>query len=211
MEIENCLTRCLVEQADQPELFGRHVSCLCNNRATQNAGYLRVRLTPLALRNISIGEGNLLRFFDAGEAGSTIVFVLLRQLWNSEEKPNSEIQGLTEKILHSSTDHVIVADLDGENVGLAVFSIFCSDWLGGRFAYLHAFVIDSKYRGRGFGRQLADHLFQRMKDIGLIGVELDSGFQRTEAHAVSNLKCTNFLGVSLSRSLKVQDFSRSII
>jgi len=29
--------------------------------------------------------------------------------------------------------------------------------------------------------------------------------------AVSNLKCTKLLGVSLSRSLEVQDFSRSII
>lgn len=34
---------------------------------------------------------------------------------------------------------------------------------------------------------------------------------RFEGYAVSNLKCTKLLGVSLSRSLEVQDFSRSII
>jgi GNAT superfamily N-acetyltransferase len=42
--------------------------------------------------------------------------------------------------------------------------------------------VKSEYRSRGIGSRIIEYFTKAMKDSGVIGLELDSGFARERAH-----------------------------
>ena len=55
-------------------------------------------------------------------------------------------------------------------------------FLHGRFMYIDDLVTAERWRSKGYGRALNDHLLDRARAEGCGSVQLDSGTHRTEAH-----------------------------
>lgn len=55
-------------------------------------------------------------------------------------------------------------------------------FMDGRYMYIDDLVTADRYRSRGYGKALNDHLLEKAKQAGCSSVQLDSGTQRTQAH-----------------------------
>jgi len=77
---------------------------------------------------------------------------------------------------------MVVAVADGAVRGVAVYRAFADTANGLKF-YVDDLVTDEACRGQGVGRRLMDKLSETAKAAGAGSVVLDSGTQRTRAHA----------------------------
>ena len=69
---------------------------------------------------------------------------------------------------------------------IAVFchgSFFLTFWMSGMTCYLASIITDEKYRGKGYGRLMVDHVKKLAKARGCKAIILDSGMPRKAAHA----------------------------
>ena len=55
-------------------------------------------------------------------------------------------------------------------------------FLHGRFMYIDDLVTADRWRSKGYGKTLNDHLLERARVEGCRNVQLDSGTHRTDAH-----------------------------
>jgi GNAT superfamily N-acetyltransferase len=55
-------------------------------------------------------------------------------------------------------------------------------FLHDRFMYIDDLVTADRWRSKGYGRALNDHLLERARESGCSNVQLDSGTQRVDAH-----------------------------
>ena len=55
-------------------------------------------------------------------------------------------------------------------------------FMHGRFMYIDDLVTADRWRSKGYGRALNDHLLAKARAAGCSNVQLDSGTQRTDAH-----------------------------
>jgi GNAT superfamily N-acetyltransferase len=92
------------------------------------------------------------------------------------ERARHEVQ-LTEADLHGAlfggapAVFALVAEADGEVIGVALWFLTFSTWVGRHGIYLEDLYVRPEYRGRGFGRALL---------AALAGVAVERGYGRVE-------------------------------
>jgi len=110
------------------------------------------------------------------------VYPLFEQLWPNKELNREALREVFERGVSSQTDELLCAVSDGSIVGFCAYAVVNNLWQEGAIAYVYAMVVDENFRGNGYGSKLMREVIARAKDKGLNRVELDSGFQREQAH-----------------------------
>lgn len=110
------------------------------------------------------------------------VYPLFEQLWPNKPLNRTALFEVFDRGVRSQTDELLCAVSDGIIIGFCAFAIVNNLWQEGAIAYVYAMVIDEKFRGNGFGSKLIQTVVSTAKEMGLKRVELDSGFQREQAH-----------------------------
>ncbi|MBY9077115.1 aminoalkylphosphonic acid N-acetyltransferase [compost metagenome] len=110
------------------------------------------------------------------------VYPLFEQLWPNKTLNKAELNKVFSRGVSSQTDELLCAVLDGAIIGFCAYAIVNNLWQEGYISYIYAMVVDEKQRGKGFGTVLLDEAINKSKNQGMKRVELDSGFQREQAH-----------------------------
>lgn len=110
------------------------------------------------------------------------VFPLFRQLWPNKQLDREELKNVFLRGVESPTDELFCAVLGGAVIGFCAYAIVNNLWQEGRISYIYAMVVDESHRGKGYGTRLIHAAIEKSRQQGLKRVELDSGFQREQAH-----------------------------
>lgn len=100
---------------------------------------------------------------------------LLTQLFSIEAdfKPDEGKQRRGLQLLLDSADgHCVVAEGQGAVIGMATLQVLISTAEGGRVGLVEDVIVDQKFRGRGVGTALLDHLQQWAKEHDLSRLQL---------------------------------------
>jgi ribosomal protein S18 acetylase RimI-like enzyme len=82
-----------------------------------------------------------------------------------------------------ANQELIVAELGGDIIGtLQLIVIPSLSYQGGKRSSVESVRVDSKYRGKGIGREMMLLAIERAKERGCISMQLTSHGDRTEAH-----------------------------
>jgi GNAT superfamily N-acetyltransferase len=90
---------------------------------------------------------------------------LVRELaiYEKEENEFTATLAMYENDFAENVFKSIVADVNGEIVGMVLYYLTYSTWKG-KMMYLEDFVVNEKFRGRGIGKLLYDAFIQDAKD-----------------------------------------------
>ena len=90
---------------------------------------------------------------------------LVRELaiYEKEENEFTATLAMYENDFAENVFQSIVADVNGEIVGMVLYYLTYSTWKG-KMMYLEDFVVNEKFRGRGIGKSLYDAFIQDAKD-----------------------------------------------
>ncbi len=110
------------------------------------------------------------------------VYPLFEQLWPNKSLNRTALREVFERGILSQTDELLCAVSNGVTVGFCAFAVVNNLWQEGQIAYVYALIVDEKVRGSGCGSALINEVLTTAKGKGLKRVELDSGFQREQAH-----------------------------
>jgi GNAT superfamily N-acetyltransferase len=104
----------------------------------------------------------------------------------TEEKQNvsdATIQRIFSAIISLPNQQLLVIEKDGVAVGTLFLQITPNLSHGAHpWAVLENLVVDRRYRGHGFGRQLIEHALAACRQAGCYKVQLLSSNKRKEAH-----------------------------
>lgn len=95
------------------------------------------------------------------------VFEMVKTLALYEKAPEEVKTSLEEYIRDFEAEifDVLVADKDGEVIGIALYFLTFSTWKG-RMMFLEDFVVNDEYRGIGIGKFLFDSLIEQAQALG---------------------------------------------
>ncbi|WP_297417971.1 GNAT family N-acetyltransferase [Clostridium sp.] len=110
------------------------------------------------------------------------IYNLFTQLWPNKELHKKDLLKVFERGLTADTDYYLSAVENGKVIGFSAFYIANNFWQEGIIAYDYGMIVDEKNRGQGIGKSLIDTACQIAKELGCKRFELDSGFQREDAH-----------------------------
>jgi GNAT superfamily N-acetyltransferase len=110
------------------------------------------------------------------------VYPLFEQLWLNKELDKDALKIVFNRGINSDTDELLCLDYSNELIGFCAYAIVNNLWQAGYISYMYAMVIDEKHRGKGLGTMLIKESIRDAKSKGLKRLELDSGFQREDAH-----------------------------
>lgn len=110
------------------------------------------------------------------------VFRLFGQLWPNKPLNRSELQKVFDRGVSSETDELLCVVSGSDVIGFCAYAIVNNFWQEGYISYIYAMVVDEAYRGNGYGTRLIQEAIDRSRQRGLKRLELDSGFQREQAH-----------------------------
>jgi len=90
---------------------------------------------------------------------------LVRELaiYEKEENEFTATLAMYENDFTENVFQSIVADVQGEIVGMVLYYLTYSTWKG-KMMYLEDFVVNEKFRGKGIGKLLYDAFIQEAKD-----------------------------------------------
>ena len=90
---------------------------------------------------------------------------LVRELaiYEKEENEFTATLAMYENDFAENVFQSIIADVNGEIVGMVLYYLTYSTWKG-KMMYLEDFVVNEKFRGRGIGKLLYDAFIQEAKD-----------------------------------------------
>ena len=111
------------------------------------------------------------------------VVALLRQLWPGKPLELDTLRSTFDSSLASDRQVYICAVSGRQVVGFGSLTTKSNLWSAGSVGYVDEMVIDGAHQGRGIGTQILDHLVSWARDRGCTRVELDSAFERKNAHA----------------------------
>ena len=103
----------------------------------------------------------------AEPADLTAVYALIKELAIFEKEPNQPSNSL-EKFIQDGTAkqphfHVIVAEIEAQIVGMAMYYFGYSSWKGAML-YLDDLIVKEAYRKHGIGKKLVDELINIAKE-----------------------------------------------
>lgn len=102
-----------------------------------------------------------------------IMFELIKELALYEKAPEQVTNTVEQMYLDGFGDNPIfgsiVAEVDGEVVGLSLYYYRYSTWKGKRL-YLEDLIVSEKMRGKGLGEKLLEATIQQAKDDACTGV-----------------------------------------
>lgn len=107
---------------------------------------------------------------------------MFEQLWPNKELNKNELEKVFKRGVDSQNDVLLCALLGDEIIGFCAYAIMNNLWQEGYISYIYAMVVEEKYRGKGFGKELIAEAINKSRLQGMKRVELDSGFQRERAH-----------------------------
>ena len=100
----------------------------------------------------------------ATRADVPLIFALIRDLAEYEREPDAVVatEPLLEEQLFGAHPgaEVIIAEVDGQSAGFALFFHNFSTWHGRRGLYLEDLFVRPAFRGHGIGKALMTHLAQ---------------------------------------------------
>ena len=122
-----------------------------------------------------------IRVREATPDDAEAVAELLQQLGypNTPDSVRSRLDELSLK----SDYRAFVAECGGQVAGVVGFHVIQFFERDGLWCRLTALVVGDRFRGRGVGRRLVEHVEAIATDLGCSQVELNSGEQRIGAHA----------------------------
>ena len=106
----------------------------------------------------------------------------LKELQPSKYNNDQEILNSLEKIINSKLIKILITKENFNIVGFAIFEYMYSEWYNGNYIYVHIIYTRSENRKKGFGKLMINKIKEHGKEKDVIGLQLDSGFQRTDAH-----------------------------
>jgi GNAT superfamily N-acetyltransferase len=118
---------------------------------------------------------------DACPGDAEALVALVRQLGYPTSA--DAIRERVERLSSSDTDRLVVAELDGEIVGLASLHISLSIAYDGSAAKLSAIVVDERHRRGGIGQALVEEMEREAERRGCCLVFLTTAVRREDAHA----------------------------
>jgi GNAT superfamily N-acetyltransferase len=110
------------------------------------------------------------------------VYPLFQQLWPNKELHQAALRAVYSRGVASQTDVLFCTVVDGTVVGFCAYAIVNNLWQEGQIAYIYAMVLDERHRSKGYGTQLLQAAVDTARRQGMKRVELDSSFQREQAH-----------------------------
>ena len=110
------------------------------------------------------------------------VFNLLEQLWIDSTLDYDSLQTVFEHALKSDNQKLIVGIMNNEIMGFCSLTIKNNLWQAGNLGHIDELVIDKKFRGQGYGKEMTKTMTKIAKELKCKRIELDSAFHRREAH-----------------------------
>ena len=110
------------------------------------------------------------------------IYLLLQQLWPDKELNKNKLMAIFSRGIESQNDLYFCAELNGKVIGFYSLGFKNSLWQEGHIAYVNEIVVDKSHRGKGIGTALLRTAINTAKEKGCKRIELDSAFQREEAH-----------------------------
>ena len=107
---------------------------------------------------------------------------LLAQLWPEKTLDKPKLQQVFLRGLSSDSQEYICAVVENNIVGFGSFSVKNSLWQAGLICRVDELVVDKEYRGQGIGSKLLERITNMAKEKGCRMLELESAFDRTQAH-----------------------------
>jgi GNAT superfamily N-acetyltransferase len=112
------------------------------------------------------------------------IFPLLQQLWTDAQLDPAKLAEAFAAPASAPHQFQVCRVVNERVVGFATLSLRHSLWQQASIGYVGELVVNEDDRGQGHGKALLDHLSGIAASRGCSLLELDSGFHRTEAHAV---------------------------
>lgn len=112
----------------------------------------------------------------------TKVFKLLEQLWFDSILEYDSLRGVFENILKTDTQKLVVGIVENKIIGFCSLTIKHNLWQAGNLGHIDELVIDKEFRGKGYGKKMIENITNLAQELKCKRIELDSAFNRTEAH-----------------------------
>jgi glucosamine-phosphate N-acetyltransferase len=110
------------------------------------------------------------------------VLKLLEQLWPDKKLDREKLHQILLRGLKSESQSYICAVIDENLVGFCSLTIKNSLWQAGLLGHIDELIVDKHYHGKGIGSMLLGSITKLAKEKGCRRIELDSAFNRAEAH-----------------------------
>lgn len=110
------------------------------------------------------------------------IYLLLMQLWPDKELNKNDLIAVFSSGIKSQNYLYFCAELNSKAIGFCSLTYKNSLWQEGYIGYINEIVVDKSHRGKGIGTALLKAAINAAKEKGCKRIELDSAFQREEAH-----------------------------
>jgi GNAT superfamily N-acetyltransferase len=118
----------------------------------------------------------------SNESDLDYIISLLTQLWPDKPIDHDRVRKICLDNLSKDNKVLLSAADENKVIGFGSMTLKISLWQEGLIGYVDELVVDSKHRGQGIGTMLLKRISEIASDKGCRRLELDSAFQRTEAH-----------------------------
>ncbi|WP_377889643.1 GNAT family N-acetyltransferase [Alkalihalobacillus sp. R86527] len=103
--------------------------------------------------------------------------LLMKQITHADREGSYEklIAGAKLATSEETASRIVVAEDDGDILGVAFFNIGVSVANGGPYIWLNELFVDPDARNKGIGRKLLLHVIYWAEREGITGIELETG------------------------------------
>ena len=111
------------------------------------------------------------------------VVSLLTQLWPGKSVNPKNLVRTLDRMVFSDNTELLCAERDGRIVGFASLATLSNLWQEGLILYLTTMIVDEQHRRSGIGKLFMERILEIARDKGCAKIELESAFNRIEAHS----------------------------
>ena len=126
---------------------------------------------------------NAITIRDATMDDYDIVFGFIEKLWTYNTYDKSAIRKVYQEVLESTETFAFLLFENAKAVGFCHGAYINTFWLSGKTCYLSSIITLEEERRKGHGATMMNHAKELAVSQGCKGIILDSGMQRTDAHA----------------------------
>lgn len=133
-----------------------------------------------------------------------IAGLLMQQMTrhDTDEAYQLLLNGINEALTEDSPANILVAEEDGDILGVAFFNVGISLKMGGPYVWLNDLFVHNDFRNQGIAKKLLLHLIRWAERENIRGIELETGVNNSVTKhlynslgfhdIVSNRYCFNF-------------------